>query len=62
MEERAAVFVVKGQQLKELKSEDWILRELHFQEFPGSAHGSRQALMVERYIEQQPAYPFLKGY
>ena len=25
------------------------------------AHGTRQALMVERYIEQQPSYPFLKG-
>jgi predicted Rossmann-fold nucleotide-binding protein len=31
------------------------------QEFPGQFHGSRQALMVERYIEQHPFYPFLKA-
>lgn len=60
-EDRVAVFVVKGQQLMELKPEDWIVRELHLHEFPGSAHGARQALMVERYIEQQPSYPFLKA-
>src|SRR5262249_30743711 len=30
-------------------------------EFPGPMHGTRQALMVERYIEQQPSYPFLKA-
>ncbi len=61
MEEKAAVFIVKGQQMKELKPEDWIVREIHQHEFPGSAHGTRQALMVERYIEQQPSYPFLKA-
>lgn len=61
MKEKAAVFVVKGRQLKELKPEDWILREVHLHEFPGVAHRERQALMVERYIEQQPSYPFLKA-
>jgi predicted Rossmann-fold nucleotide-binding protein len=57
----SAVFVVKGTQLKNLKPEDWIVRQPRRQEFPGVAHGSRQALMVERYIEQQPAYPFFKS-
>lgn len=57
----AAVFIVKGQQLLNLKSEDWIIREPRLQEFPGIAHGTRQALMIERYIEQQPPYPFLKS-
>jgi predicted Rossmann-fold nucleotide-binding protein len=57
----AAVFIVKGTQMLTLKSEDWVTRELRQHEFPGSHHGARQALMVERYIEQQPAYPFLKS-
>lgn len=60
-EGHAAVFVVKGEQLKNLQEKDWILREHRLHEFPGPAHGSRQALMVERYIEQQAAYPFLKS-
>lgn len=58
---RAAMFIVKGQQLLNLKSEDWIVREHRLHEFPGYGHGTRQALMVERYIEQQPSYPFLKA-
>lgn len=58
---RNAVFVVKGEQLLNLKASDWIHREPRLHEFPGLAHGTRQALMVERYIEQQPSYPFLKA-
>lgn len=61
LENRAAVFVVKGDQLLNLKPEDWISREPRFQEFPKWGHGARQALMVERFIEQQPSYPFLKA-
>ncbi|WP_011175131.1 LOG family protein [Candidatus Protochlamydia amoebophila] len=61
VENRAAVFIVKGQQLKSLKESDWITRETRTHEFPGAFHGTRQALMVERYIEQQPSYPFLKA-
>jgi len=61
IENRAAVFVVKGEQMLNLKAEDWISRETRQHEFPGSAQSSRQALMVERYIEQQPSYPFLKS-
>ena len=44
-----------------LTSEDWIVREPRQHEFPGPHHGARQALMVERYIEQQSSYPFLKN-
>lgn len=58
---RAAVYIVKEQQLKELKAENWIVREPRLHEFPGLMHSNRQALMVERYIEQQPSYPFLKS-
>ncbi len=60
-EERCATFVVKGEQLLDLKPQDWISRETHFHDFPGLIQGTRQALMVERYIEQQPSYPFLKA-
>lgn len=61
LENRTAVFIVKGEQLRNLKAEDWIAREPRFQEFPKWGHGARQALMVERFIEQQPSYPFLKA-
>lgn len=61
MEYRAAVFIVKGTQMLNLKPEDWISREIRQHDFPGLQHGTRQALMVERYIEQQPSYPFLKS-
>lgn len=61
IEDSAAVYIVKSQQLKALKPEDWIVREPRLHEFPGLLHSTRQALMVERYIEQQPTYPFLKS-
>ena len=61
IENKAAVFVVKGEQLLNLTPDDWITRETRQHEFPGVFQGTRQALMVERYIEQQPSYPFLKG-
>ncbi len=61
LENAAAVYIVKEQQFKELKPEHWIVREPRFHEFPGLLHSARQALMVERYIEQQPSYPFLKN-
>lgn len=61
LENGASVFIVKGQQLLNLKPEDWVSREVRMHEFPGLSQGVRQGLMVERYIEQQPSYPFLKG-
>ncbi len=57
----AAVFVVKGTQMKNLKAKDWIVRDPIKHDFPGLSHPSRQALIVEKYIEHQPAYPFLKA-
>lgn len=60
-EHRAAVFVVKGEQLLNLKESDWIIRHTHIQEFPGLSQPVRQQLMVDRYISQQPSYPFLKA-
>lgn len=61
LENRAAAFIVKSEQLLNLKPEDWIARMPRLQDFPGQFQGSRQALMVERYIEQQPSYPLLKA-
>ena len=61
LQERAATFVVKGDQLHNLSAEDWIVRETRPFDFPGTTHIERQAQLVERYIEQQPAYPFLKS-
>lgn len=57
----ASVFVVKGTQLKTLTAKDWILRDPFKYEFPGLAHPARQAVVVEKYIEHQPAYPFLRA-
>jgi predicted Rossmann-fold nucleotide-binding protein len=59
--ERAAVFIVKGAQLKHLKAHDWASCQIHTHQFPGIWHSARQALMVDRYIEQQPEYHFLKA-
>jgi predicted Rossmann-fold nucleotide-binding protein len=61
IDHRASTFIVKGDQLLNLTPDQWISREPRLQEFPGQSQGSRQALMIERYIEQQPSYPFLKA-
>ncbi len=59
---KAAVFIVKGDQLLHLEPHDWISKEPHPQEFPGLIyHPERQALMVQRYIEQQPIFPFIQA-
>jgi len=56
-----ATFIVKGTQLLNLKPDDWITTDPKPNQFPGLIHPSRQALMVERYIQQQPSYLFLKA-
>ncbi len=58
---KAAVFIVKGTQLLHLKESDWIVRTPQRQDFPGLNHGTRQAVLVDRYIRMQPSYPFLKN-
>lgn len=57
----SSVFIVKGTQLKTLSKNDWIRREVYKHEFPGLNHPARQAILVEKYIKQQPSYPFLKA-
>ena len=56
-----ATFIVKGNQLKHLRPDDWVSTDPKLNQFPGLSHPARQALMVERYIQQQPSYPFLKS-
>ncbi len=58
---RAAVFVVKGEQLHGLTQSEWTVRETRFHEVKSTTSLARQSMMVERYIEQQPSYPYLKG-
>ncbi len=58
---RTSIFVVKGEQLLNLKPSDWISRETHMSEFHGLFYPAKQALLVQKYIEQQPDYPFLKA-
>lgn len=58
---RTATFVVKSDQLLHLSEKDWIANETPTHEFPGLIHPNRQALLVQRYIEKQPSYPFLKA-
>lgn len=61
MHHLAAVFVVKGDQLLNLQPSDWIAREPRMSDFPGVINPSRQVAAVEKYIHQQPSYPFLKA-
>lgn len=58
---RCSVYVVKSDQLLNLKGEDWISKSSPKAEFPQDPFSFRKALMVNRYIENQSAYPFLKA-
>ncbi|MBS0629425.1 MAG: hypothetical protein JSS30_04275 [Verrucomicrobia bacterium] len=58
---RSAIFIVKGEQMLNLTTKDWIGRKVHAEQFPGLFDPQRQAQMVNEYIRQQPSYPFLKA-
>jgi len=58
---RAAAFIVKSSQLLNLEEEDWIVKHSRPYTFPGAKQSARQSQLVERYMEQQPSYPFLKS-
>ncbi|MDB6081879.1 MAG: hypothetical protein JWO53_1151 [Chlamydiia bacterium] len=57
----AATFVVKGSQMRSLQPSSWTMLEPTYQEFPGISQSTRQAHLIEKYIETQPAYPYLKA-
>lgn len=61
MHHLAAVYIVKGDQLLNLSPNDWITREPRMSQFPGVISPDRQAAAVQKYIHQQPSYPFLKA-
>ena len=61
LDDRVSAFVVKGEQMLDLTEDDWIVRQPRRHEFPGLAQSDRQAKLVEKYIEQQPSFPFLKN-
>lgn len=58
---RAATFIVKSSQLKNLQASDWISIDAERKDFPGLSDLRLQRELVDRYIEQQPSYPFLKS-
>lgn len=58
---KCATFIVKSQQLINLKPSDWISEKTSFGHFPGIFHAERQAKMVREYVEKQAAYPYVKG-
>ena len=60
-EAKTAVFIVKGQQFKNLTPQDWTSTDPVANELPGVHHTIRQAMLIERFITQQPSYPFLKA-
>lgn len=57
----ASVFIVKGTQLANLSGKDWVVRDPKKQVFPGLEEPQRQAFLVDKYIKEQPSYPFLKA-
>lgn len=57
----AAVLIVKGTELDKLCEKDWIEKDPKKHEFPGLDEPERQAILVEKYIKEQPSYPFLKA-
>lgn len=58
---RAAVFVVKGDQLLKLQPKDWITKEPIPAQFPPLLTTPYQSQLIDNYVQQQPSYPFLKS-
>ncbi|MEX1012352.1 MAG: hypothetical protein WD595_02845 [Waddliaceae bacterium] len=61
LEAQASVYVVKGGQMLNLSEDDWTTSKPKRYEFPGHLQTERQALMVDRYIQQQSQYEMLKS-
>lgn len=60
-ETRASAFIVKSQQLLNLSSKDWVKAKVEKEDFPEDVFSSRRAALINRYVEQQSAFPFLKA-
>ena len=57
----ASMFIIKGHQLKNLKKSDWIVKNPKKNEFPYFKDPEKQSSLVQKYITEQSAYPFLKA-
>lgn len=60
-EDKAATFVCKSDELESLKPEDWTRRSGKKSTFPGFMRSSEQIRLIEKYIESEPAFPWLKA-
>jgi predicted Rossmann-fold nucleotide-binding protein len=58
---QAAVFIVKGEQLEKLTSDDWVIRNVSKFTLPGITSPDKQAVLIQKYLEQLPSYPFLRA-
>lgn len=58
---QASIFVVKGDQLLNLKEEDWVYRECKKTYLPGTEFENRQAAVIDKFIQTQSSLPFLKA-
>ena len=57
----AAVYIVKGTELAKLDEASWIVKDPEKHDFPGLDEPEMQSHLVEKYIKDQPSYPFLKA-
>lgn len=61
MHHKCATFIVKGEQLLNLKPSDWMQSESTYQVLPGFFHPTEQAEKVEAYMHAQPSYAYLEA-
>lgn len=61
IEDKAAAFVCKSDELLQLRPEDWVRRSGKKSSFPGFMRSSEQIRLIEKYIESEPSYPWLKA-
>jgi len=60
-EEKVSVFLNKGTQLENLQESDWIIRSGEKRPFHEVSKVELRSRLIEEYIQQEPAYPFLKA-
>lgn len=61
LELETATFIVKKEQIPTLSPNDWSTSKHRQHQIPRLFHSSRQAILMERNIQQQATYPFLKA-
>lgn len=56
-----SIFIVKGTQLLNLKSSDWVVSDHIYDNYPHLSDESLQFKLVKDFITKQPSFPFLKA-